>query len=60
MRIEEADTPWAFNYRQCAKRNAHGVPEDTCKRMRDNFEPCKNLDDIKNAKSHGNKKKNHK
>ena len=27
IRIEEPDTYWAFKYRQCAKRNSHGVPE---------------------------------
>ena len=37
VRVEEADTAWAFNYRQCAKRNNHGVPEDSCKKMRDNY-----------------------
>ena len=26
IKIEEADSPWAFNARQCAKKNSHGVP----------------------------------
>ena len=26
VRMEEPDTHWAFSYRQCAKKNAHGVP----------------------------------
>ena len=46
VRIEEPETPWAFSYRQCAKKNAHGVPEETCKRMRDNFEVCKRKEEV--------------
>ena len=60
VRIEEPETPWAFSYRQCAKKNAHGVPEETCKRMRDNFEVCKSIEEVKNAKGFKDKKKNHK
>lgn len=50
VRIEEADAPWAFKYKQCAKRNTHQVPEDTCKKMRDNYEICNSLEDIRNTK----------
>lgn len=57
VRIEKPDTPWAFNYKQCAKRNSHGVPEDACKRMRDNFQICNYIDEIKNAKDLFQRKK---
>lgn len=50
IRIEQADAPWAFNFKQCAKRNNHEVPEQTCKKMLDNYETCNSLEDIKNAK----------
>jgi predicted kinase len=57
VRIEEPETPWAFNYRQCAKRNSHNVPEETCRKMLDNYEPCKSVEEVKAAKSFKDKKK---
>jgi len=27
IEVKESDTPWAFNYKQCAKKNSHSVPE---------------------------------
>ena len=26
IEIVETETPWAWNYKQCAKKNSHGVP----------------------------------
>lgn len=50
IKIQQADSPWAFNYRQCAKKNNHGVPEMSVKNMCDNYETFVSLQQIKTAK----------
>ena len=50
MEIREAESPWALNYKQCAKKTIHGVPEDKVKMMLDNYENYTSIEDIKNAK----------
>jgi predicted kinase len=37
VQIKMPETDWAFNYKKCAKKNSHGVPEDTLKNMVNNF-----------------------
>jgi predicted kinase len=50
VKIEEPDTDWAFNYKKCAKKNSHGVPEEALRNMCNNFEEFKSLEQIKAAK----------
>lgn len=38
-----ADTPWALDAEECAKRNSHGVPLESIKTMLARFEPTLTL-----------------
>jgi predicted kinase len=49
VEIQTSDTDWAWNARQCAKKNSHGVPEDKIQQMIDNFEKFESLEDILHA-----------
>lgn len=39
VRFLEADSPWAKDAHECARRNTHGVPLETIERMINNWEP---------------------
>ena len=46
IQIEEADTPWAFDAKELANRNTHGVPENVIQSMLDRWHPDLTVDDI--------------
>ena len=48
VRIEEANTPWAFDAEELTKRNTHGVPRETIDKFLRRWYPNPTIDDIKN------------
>jgi predicted kinase len=46
IRIEEADTDWAFNPEELSKRNTHEVPQGNIERMLEKWHPDLTVDDI--------------
>ncbi len=48
VRIEEVDTPWAFDAKELAKRNSHGVPQGIIENFIRRWHPNPTVEDIKN------------
>lgn len=49
IEIREADTPWAFNAEELAKKNTHGVDQETIQKMLDVWEPNITVEDIERS-----------
>ena len=47
-RVEEVDTPWAFDAEQLAEKNSHGVPLSTIKKKIAQWVPNISIEDILN------------
>lgn len=41
--VAESHTSWAFNVKECARRNSHSVPEEVIQKMADRFEPTEQI-----------------
>ena len=48
VRIEQAQTPWAFNPEELSKRNSHGVPLEAIQAKLNKWYPNPTIEDIKN------------
>ena len=48
VRIEEANTPWAFNAEELAQRNTHGVPLEAIQKKLQRWHPNPTVEDIRN------------
>ncbi len=46
IKVEQADTPWAFNAEELAKRNTHEVPQANIEEMLSKWHPDLSVDDI--------------
>ena len=47
--IRQAETPWAFNAEELAKRNTHGVPLEIIEKMIATWKPDITIEDIENS-----------
>tara|TARA_Y100000310_G_scaffold55023_1_gene50437 strand:+ start:18850 stop:19353 length:504 start_codon:yes stop_codon:yes gene_type:complete len=48
VRIEQANTPWAFDLDELTKRNTHDVPREAIQSKLDRWVPDVSVEDIKN------------
>jgi tRNA uridine 5-carbamoylmethylation protein Kti12 len=48
VRIEQANTPWAFDIDELEKRNTHNVPREVIQSKLDKWVPDVSVEDIKN------------
>jgi len=49
VELKEPNTPWKFDSKELSKRNTHGVPEDSIKRMIDRYQHELTVDDIRKS-----------
>lgn len=49
VELKEPNTPWKFDSKELAKKNTHGVPEESIKRMIDRYQHNLTVDDIRNS-----------